>query len=218
MAQVAWSIATDGRHFNSALTDRDDWDQLMKVRPIEKIPEIVLGHPQYGMTQFMRHNHYDSFLNRGDWFARRDKIKVPALIQSGWYDDDGIGSTEAIAATADYPSDKRRIILGPWLHGGNAQYDLGPVHLGAEALRPDIDLIISNGLIIFLRALKMASLRAHWLNTIPLAKNAGIRRHLFPPQASSKSYIWAQMAAWRCPRQQRALSATFTIRATPYLS
>lgn len=141
MAQVAWSIATDGRHFNSALTDRDDWDQLMKVRPIEKIPEIVLGHPQYGMTQFMRHNHYDSFLNRGDWFARRAKIKVPALIQSGWYDDDGIGSTEAIAATANYPADKRRIILGPWLHGGNAQYDLGPVHLGAEALRPDIDLI-----------------------------------------------------------------------------
>ncbi|GAK48474.1 putative X-Pro dipeptidyl-peptidase [Secundilactobacillus oryzae JCM 18671] len=39
-----------------------------------------------------------------------------------------------------YPKGMRKIILGPWLHSGNAQYDLGPVHLGENALRFDIDL------------------------------------------------------------------------------
>lgn len=141
MAQVAWSFATDSRHFDAHKTDRDDWDKLAQVRPLKNIPVVGLGHEIPGFTAFMEHNRYDDFLARSDWHARANRITVPAFIQSGWYDDDGIGTTEAIDATNDYPRGTRRMLLGPWLHGGNAQYDLGPTHLGPYAVRADVDLL-----------------------------------------------------------------------------
>jgi putative CocE/NonD family hydrolase len=141
VAQVAWSFATDSRHFDASLTDRDDWDKLDQIRPLKDIPVVGLGHEIPGFSAFMKHNRYDDFIERGDWHARADKITVPAFIQSGWYDDDGIGTTEALDATKDYARGQRRILLGPWLHGGNAQYDLGPTHLGPYAVRADVDLL-----------------------------------------------------------------------------
>lgn len=68
-------------------------------------------------------------------------MDVPALIVSGWFDDNGAGTTEALDLTADYPDGRRKIILGPWPHSGNARYDLHGLALGNGALRDDIDLI-----------------------------------------------------------------------------
>lgn len=137
---LAWFFSTSERKFKPENMIRDDWEELMKVRPLSQIPVKGLGHEISGFSKFMNHHAYDEFYENMDWKTRSDKITVPALIQSGWYDDNGVGTTEAIRVTDKYPKGLRKIILGPWLHSGNAQYDLGPVHLGEKALRLDIDL------------------------------------------------------------------------------
>ncbi|GHP13905.1 esterase [Lentilactobacillus fungorum] len=137
---LAWFFSTAERQFHPEKMQRDDWDELMRIRPLNMIPVVGLGHEIPGFSEFMKHKKYDAFLAQMDWKTRADQINVPALIQSGWFDDNGVGTTEAIRVTDRYPSGQRKLILGPWVHSGNAQYDLGPVHLGEHALRFDIDL------------------------------------------------------------------------------
>ncbi|WP_282801813.1 CocE/NonD family hydrolase [Secundilactobacillus kimchicus] len=137
---LAWFFSTAGKKFKISNMVRTDWSDLLKVRPLDQIPVKGLGHEIPGFTELMKHRENDEFLENMDWKRKSANIKVPALIQSGWFDDNGVGTTEAIRATNDYPKGKRKIILGPWIHSGNAQYDLGPVHLGEKALRFDIDL------------------------------------------------------------------------------
>ena len=53
--------------------------------------------------------------------AKRSTGKtVPVLIQSGWFDDNGMGTTEALDLTAGYPPGTRKVVLGPWQHSGNS--------------------------------------------------------------------------------------------------
>lgn len=137
---LAWFFSTSERKFHPEKMLRNDWDELMKIRPLSMIPQVGLGHEIPGFSEFMKHKHYDEFLAQMDWKVRANNIHVPALIQSGWFDDNGVGTTEAIRATNHYTRGSRKLILGPWVHSGNAQYDLGPVHLGENALRFDIDL------------------------------------------------------------------------------
>ncbi|WP_155287785.1 CocE/NonD family hydrolase [Lacticaseibacillus zhaodongensis] len=137
---AAWFFAVSSREFTPQRMVRDDWDELLKVRPLSKIPEAALGHDIPGYTELLQHQQYDDYLADFDWQNFTDKITVPAFIQSGWYDDDAVGTTEAMRVTADYQKGQRKIVLGPWLHGGNAQYDLGDIHLSPAAVRHDMDL------------------------------------------------------------------------------
>ena len=119
---------------------RDDWDELLNVRPITDIPKKGLGYDIPFFNKYMEHPDYDDFWRMGDWFSRSHKKVIPALIMSGWFDDNGNGTTEALELTKDFPSDKKKVILGPWMHSGNANYDIHHVPFGNNALREDIDL------------------------------------------------------------------------------
>ena len=67
---------------------------------------------------------------------------IPALIQSGWFDDNGMGTTEALEIVlSDFPEGMRKVILGPWQHSGNSKYDMHGVSFGSQALRFDLDYI-----------------------------------------------------------------------------
>ena len=137
---IPLGFALSEKKFNPDLMIREDWAELMKIRPLEKIAEVGLGHPLESFNEALKHKSYDEYWDTMNWFARKEAINVPALIISGWYDDNGAGTTEAIQVTTAYPKNKRKIILGPWLHKGNANRDLGEIALGNAALRHDIDL------------------------------------------------------------------------------
>ncbi len=62
------------------------------------------------------------------------------MIETGWFDDNGMGSTQALDLTKDYPKGMRKAIIGPWIHDGNSSYDLHGVPVGDNALRYDLDL------------------------------------------------------------------------------
>ena len=148
---MAWNFGVSRREWSPQLMERDDWDAVLDVRPLEEIPRRALGYDIPFFTEELAHPDLDAYWARGDWRTRGEGVTdVPALIVSGWFDDNGMGTTEALDLTARYPAGRRKIILGPWQHSGNSRYDLHSLHLGGEALRFDIDLI-------FLRWLD------HWL-------------------------------------------------------
>ena len=138
---LAWAFSVSQQQFDGTKMERDDWDEVLDIRPLADLPRKALGYDIPFFHQWLAHPDNDDFWRAGDWAERGAGVDVPALIVSGWFDDNGAGTTEALDLTADYPDGRRKIILGPWPHSGNARYDLHGLALGNGALRDDIDLI-----------------------------------------------------------------------------
>ncbi len=119
---------------------RDDWEELLKIRPLEQIAVEGLGYPIPFFNEQIKHVSYDAFWQKADWHSRKDNIAVPAMVVSGWYDDNYGGTAEALDVISTYPKGNYKVILGPWLHKGNSNRDISGISVGNTAIRHDLDL------------------------------------------------------------------------------
>lgn len=137
---LAWVFAMSDKKINPALMQRDDWDELLKVRPISKIVEAGLNREVLYWNKWCKSDIYSNFWDKQNWYAKRNQMKdIPTFILSGWYDDNNMGTTEAIDVINDRAFSNYKIILGPWLHKANSARDINNIPLGKDALRYDID-------------------------------------------------------------------------------
>lgn len=137
---LAWAFSVSAKKFNPELMNRNDWDQILNIRPFEDVAKKALGYPVEFIEQWLSRNTYDEYWEKTDWYAKRNNIKTPAImVVSGWFDDNGMGSTEALDVIKDFPAEKKKVILGPWMHSGNANRDLHGVSFGNNAIRYDLD-------------------------------------------------------------------------------
>lgn len=146
---MAWAFMVSGQRSNSALMDRDDWDEVLDIRPLTDMPKKALGYEIPFLNKYFEHMDYDDFWYKTDWKAQTACQKVPAVIMSGWFDDNGMGTTEALELCENF--EDKKVILGPWIHSGNAHYDVHGLDLGMDALRYDMDLICLDWLEHYMR-------------------------------------------------------------------
>ena len=147
----AWMFSMTKQRCAPERMARDDWDEVLDIRPLQDIPLKALGEEVPFIRKTLEHPCEDDFWLRGNWAKRNVGRVIPVLIQSGWFDDNGMGTTEALDLTAGYPAGTRKVILGPWQHGGNSMYDLHALSFPANALRFDLDLIYQKWFDHFLR-------------------------------------------------------------------
>ena len=114
----AWMFSMTKQRYAPERMVRDDWDEVLDIRPLEEIPQKALGEEVPFIRKTLEHPCEDEFWLRGNWVKRNVGKAVPVLIQSGWFDDNGMGTTEALDLTAGYPAGMRKVILGPWQHSG----------------------------------------------------------------------------------------------------
>lgn len=137
---LAWAFTVSQKKYKVELAERDDWDDILNIRPLTDIPQKALGYDVPFITQWLETSD-DTFWKKGNWHDRSKGAEIPALIQSGWFDDNGMGTTEALELVKDFAPENRKVILGPWQHGGNNKYDMHGISFGENALRYDLDLI-----------------------------------------------------------------------------
>jgi len=136
---MAWAFSVSGPRMTPERMVRDDWDEVLDIRPLEDVAPKALGYDVPFLREWISHTDYDEMWARGNWKERNTGHRVPAFIMSGWFDDNGMGTTEALDLYQDYP--EKKVVLGPWMHAGNADYDIHGLALGNRALRYDIDLM-----------------------------------------------------------------------------
>ena len=149
---LAWAFMVSGLRTDPSLMVRDDWDEVLDIRPLEKLAPAALGYDIPFLKKWFEHMNYDKLWKMGNWKERTGAHRVPALIMSGWFDDNGMGTTEALDLYHDYQ--EKKVILGPWKHSGNADYDIHGFALGNNALRYDMDLICLSWLEHYLKGVE----------------------------------------------------------------
>lgn len=137
---LAWAFSVSSKKFKPELMARDDWDEVLNIRPFQDVAPKALGYPVEFIDQWLSRDAYDEYWEKTDWYSKKNNIKdIAVMVISGWYDDNGMGTTEALDVIRDFPKENKKTILGPWMHSGNSIRDLHGVAFGDNALRYDLD-------------------------------------------------------------------------------
>ena len=148
---LAWAFSMSEQRMKKELMEQENWDEILDYRPLSKLPQMALGKSMPFVEEWLAHPDLDEFWKMSSWKDRYKGRPVPALIVSGWFDDNGMGTTEALDLVSNWPKGTWKAVLGPWKHSGNADYDLHGNYMGENALRYDIDLLCLKWLEHFLK-------------------------------------------------------------------
>ena len=117
VASVAWACLVSGK------TNQDishlDIEQGLRTLPVARMPAALGCGPNAYWDDWMSHPRVDDYWRSVAYQSRVPGVTVPVLSISGWFDDDGNGTTTNFVALGGAPHHPfERMVLGPWSHRG----------------------------------------------------------------------------------------------------
>jgi putative CocE/NonD family hydrolase len=120
VAGVAWACLVSDQ-VNQDISHLDV-EQGMRILPVAAMPARLGCRPNAYWADWMRHTTLDAYWHALSYQTRLGRVRVPVLGVSGWFDDDGNGTTTnfmGLARLADHPF--QRMVIGPWSHRGSPE-------------------------------------------------------------------------------------------------
>jgi uncharacterized protein len=111
----------------------------LKTLPLVKIDDEALGRDIPFFNEWLEKQTPSAFAG-ANFMADMDKVKIPVLHISGWWDGDGIGTKLNWARMRSLGNKNQWLIYGPWTHLFNSTSRIGDVDYGPEAII-DLDSI-----------------------------------------------------------------------------
>jgi putative CocE/NonD family hydrolase len=114
--------------------------QYLKNLPTRPLTTPLKLLPEYEawLTDAMRHGADDDFWKQNNILAAPEKYKdIPVYLVGGWYDSWGGNTTANYMALSKTLKSPVYLIMGPWIHGKQAQYAHGQVSFGHDAAIKD---------------------------------------------------------------------------------
>lgn len=141
MDAITWAFFMDGQ--TNQNLGVNDWLNLKDHLPLMSLDEF-LGRKIDFWKDWLSHPNYDDYWTKQGLKGRYDKMNVPSVTVTGWYDDGQHGSLEnyygLMREGADYEKKNAKLVIGYWRHGGpyphtnNPYTKLGAVDFGEDAL------------------------------------------------------------------------------------
>ena len=114
-----------------------DWKKLYWHLPLITMDE-AMGRPNKFWKEEVEHSKLDSFWEDLRYQNKFDRVRVPVLHISGWYDDEQVGTPlNFIGMTSKGATEVRRsqrLLIGPWPHAINSSTKLGTLDFGPTAV------------------------------------------------------------------------------------
>ncbi len=133
---VCWYHMTSGRTMHP--TKGVDWMQVYQHLPLRTMDEAA-GQVMPKWRDEMDHEGLDDWHRELSYQDKFDRVTVPVLHISGWYDDEQIGTPlnfRGMVEGGGTPDARanQKLLMGPWGHGINSTSKLGEVDFGPDAL------------------------------------------------------------------------------------
>ena len=115
-----------------------DWTKLYSHLPMITMDD-AMGRPNRNWDDEIKHSKLDNWWEPRRYQNKFDRVKVPALGISGWYDDEQLGTPLNFAAMTRKTIDEKirnsqKMLMGPWPHAINSTSKLGEVDFGSTAI------------------------------------------------------------------------------------
>lgn len=108
-----------------------DVERGFRLLPVRSIPAALGCQRSEFWDEWMDHRTLDDYWRAASYQGRLAAVRVPVLAISGWFDDDGNGTTTnfiGLGRAAGHPL--QRMVIGPWSHRGRP--DLLNTEFGAQ--------------------------------------------------------------------------------------
>jgi putative CocE/NonD family hydrolase len=132
---ISWHHFTAG-HVSQSM-DAVDWNKIQRHLPLYTMDEAV-GRPSRNWKEDLDHPVLDDYWEAIRYQNKFDRVKVPVLHISGWYDDEQISTPlNFIGMTTRGPldvRDKQKLMMGPWPHAINSTSKLADIDFGPGAV------------------------------------------------------------------------------------
>jgi putative CocE/NonD family hydrolase len=133
-----WMALIEGRR-NTKTTSVNDARKNFWHLPLKTTDEEFGRKDSRIWQEWVAHPSADSYWRSAFYQDKLDRVRLPVLHISGWYDDDIIGTHINYLAMTDRSRDEetresQKLIIGPWQHTVNARRKLGEVDFGESAL------------------------------------------------------------------------------------
>ena len=134
-ASVSWFHFTAGRVLQNM--EAVDWKKLYWHLPIITMDD-AMGRPNRLWDEEIEHSKLDGWWESQRYQNKFERVRVPVLGISGWYDDEQVGTPlNFIGMTTRGDASVRRsqkLLMGPWPHAVNSSTKLGKLDFGATAV------------------------------------------------------------------------------------
>ena len=115
-----------------------DWNAVYRHLPLATMDEAAGFHAPY-WQEILNHPGIDSWWEPLIYQNKFNRVKLPILHISGWYDDEQAGALmNYIGMTKHGATEEARknqkLLMGPWPHAVNSTRKLGAIDFGPEAL------------------------------------------------------------------------------------
>ena len=131
---ISWYHFTAG-HVSQNM-EAVDWTKIQRHLPLYTMDEAV-GRPSRYWKEDLDHPVLDDYWEAIRYQNKFDRVKVPVLHISGWYDDEQISTPlNFVGMTTKGPLDvrnKQKLLMGPWPHAINSTSKLAEVEFGPTA-------------------------------------------------------------------------------------
>ncbi len=129
---ISWYHITAG-HLSQNM-DAVDWTRIQWHLPMYDMDEVA-GRPNSYWKEEIDHSQLGAYWEPLRYQNKYDRVKVPVLHISGWYDDEQVGTPlNFIGMTAKSQPEAirngQKLVMGPWPHAINSTSKLGDVDFG----------------------------------------------------------------------------------------
>ncbi|MDG6925418.1 MAG: CocE/NonD family hydrolase [Nitrososphaerota archaeon] len=133
-----WMALIEGRR-NTKTTSVNDPRKNFWHLPVRSIDEQFGRKDSRIWQEWVAHPSADRYWRAAFYQDKLDRVRLPVLHITGWYDDDIIGTHINYLAMTDSSRDEKtrksqKLIIGPWQHTVNVKRKLGEVDFGESAL------------------------------------------------------------------------------------
>ena len=135
-AHISWFHYTSGHVLQNM--ELVDWNKLYWHLPLATMDE-AMGRPNRHWKEEVEHSKLDAWWEPRRYQNKYDRVRVPVLHISGWYDDEQVGTPLnfiGMTTKGATPEVRRsqRLLIGPWPHAINSSTKLGEVEFGPTAV------------------------------------------------------------------------------------
>jgi putative CocE/NonD family hydrolase len=117
--------------------DNQDAGQMDLHSVYRHLPLLTLdraaGRQSRTWREWVEHSTFDDYWKATSYESHYDKIDLPVLGISGWYDDDQAGTTRNFIAMRRLRRKNQKLLMGPWPHAVNSRTRLGILDFGADS-------------------------------------------------------------------------------------
>ncbi len=136
LQHLCWLYLVNGRLRQPM--EEINWAPIYEHLPLTTMDERAgLDLPKW--REELQHLTLDAYWRAVCYQDQFEKINLPVLHISGWYDDEQIGTPKnfigmTTRGATEFARTHQKLLMGPWGHAVNAAQKIGQVDFGADAL------------------------------------------------------------------------------------